>query len=123
MTWKNVQLGIHLLTINFAFATSSAVIIMDVLSSDIILNLILPLLPLYVLIALQHTSKRYHRLVRSAFTNKPRSHIKILGDICEGGHVNLLRWFLGRGKSDLGWSLLITGVENLLLRGKLQNVY
>ncbi len=92
---------------------------MDIISSDIILNLIFPLLPLFMLVALQHTSKKYHRLVLNYYPNNSRNHLKLLGEVCEGGYVNLLGWFLGRGESDLGWSLLISGVQDLLSNGEL----
>ncbi len=92
---------------------------MDLLSTDIIIHLILPLLPKHTLAALQHTSKRYHRLVLNVFPPASRNHLEILGEVCEGGFVNLLWWFLGPGKSDLHWSLLISGVRKLAKHGKI----
>ncbi len=87
---------------------------MDLLSTDIIMNLILPLLPKHALIALQHASHRYYRLVLSFFPYESRKHLKILGEICKSGFTNMLRWFLGRGRSELRWSLLIGGVAKLI---------
>ncbi len=93
--------------------------IMDVLSSDIIINVVSPFLPKCALVALQHTSKRYLRLVLSFFPNKSRNHLEILNELCEGGFINLLRWFLGRGKQDLHWSLLLSGLKVAIIHGKL----
>ncbi len=98
---------------------SIALLLMDLLSTDIISNVILPLMPKHALISLQRTSKRYHRLVLSCFPYELRMHLEILGEICEAGLVDLLRWFLGRGQSHLHWSLLISGVNKLLIIGKL----
>ncbi len=92
---------------------------MDLLSSDIIINIILPFLPKCAQIALLHTSKRYHQLVLNSFPKDSRNHLEILREICKGGFVNLLRWFLGRGKSDLRWSLLVHGVKELLMDGNI----
>ncbi len=92
---------------------------MDLLSTDIISNVILPLLQKHALLALLHTSKRYHRLVLSSFPYASRKHLVILAEICEGGFANALRWLIGRGKSDLHWTLLDRGVTKLVLHGKI----
>ncbi len=100
----------------------TAVDIMDLLSSDILINIIFPLLPKYAMIALQCTSWRYQRLVLSIFPYETRKHLEILDEICAHGCVNLLRWFLGREKCDLGWSPLFASFERLFVSGKLQYI-
>ncbi len=87
---------------------------MDLLPTDIIVNCILPFLHQHTFIALQCTSKRYHRLVVTYFPYESRKHLEILGEICKGGFVNLLRWFLGCGKPNLNWSLLVDGTRELI---------
>ncbi len=96
---------------------------MDQLSTDIIIHVILPSLPEHALITLQRTSKRFHRLVLSFFPYKLRKHLIILGEICQGGFLNLLRWFIGRGQSDLRWSLLVDSVTNLIRIGNFCYVF
>ncbi len=58
---------------------------MDLLSSDIIINVIFPLMPPYMLVVLQHASKRYHQLVLSGFPNKSQNHLEMLVEICKDG--------------------------------------
>ncbi len=86
---------------------------MDLISVDILINVILPRLPKHALVALQNASKRYCRLMLSSFPYDSRTHLEILGEILviyNDGFMNLLRWFLGRGRADLRWSLLVSGV-------------
>ncbi len=92
---------------------------MDLLSSDIVINIILPMLSKHAQVALQNASKRYYHLVLSCFPYQSRKHLDILGEVCDGGYANLLSWFLGRGKSDLRWSLLCGGAGELIIHGKL----
>ncbi len=87
---------------------------MDLLSTDIIVNVILPFLPKHALISMLYSSKRYHRLILSFFPYESRKHLEILGEICKSGFVNLLRWFLGRGRADLHWQLQVDGVIKLI---------
>ncbi len=75
---------------------------------------------MHALIAMQHTSKRYLELARRVDPRKPQKPLEILEEICEGGYLNLLRWFLGRGRSNLGWSLLVSGIQKLLHSGNQQ---
>ncbi len=91
---------------------------MDVLYDDI-MNLILSLLPKHALIALQHTCNRFHKRMRVSFPYASRNHLQILGEIFQSGNVCVLRWFLGRAKSDLRWSLRVNGVQTLLLHGNI----
>ncbi len=65
---------------------------MDLLSSDIIVNVILPRLPAKASenIPLKHASKRYHRLIGNIFSNNSQNNLEILREICEGGFVSLL---------------------------------
>ncbi len=95
---------------------------MDSLSNDIITNVILPKVPIHVLIALQFTSKRYFRLVRSFYPNA-QNQLSILEEICGNGFKNLLQWFLGHGAFELRWSLLVQGVKKLLCHGKYYYLY
>ncbi len=92
---------------------------MDLLSADIVINVVLPFLPKCSLVALDNSSKRYHRLILSWFPYASRKHLEILGEICECGYINMLRWFIGRGKLDLRWSLQTNGVRKLVTRGKI----
>ncbi len=96
---------------------------MDSLSNDVIVHLILSIVPIHALTALQFTSKRYHRLVRNFYLKKAQNKLEALGEICENGFLNLLSWFLGRGISELRWSLLVEGVKKLLCHGKYFYLY
>ncbi len=96
---------------------------MDLLSSDIIVNLILQILPKHAHVALQNTSKRYYHLVLSCFSYESRKPLDILGEVCDGGYMNMLRWFLGRGKLDLRWSLLVGGVRESVIHGKIMSIF
>ncbi len=78
---------------------------METLSSDILVNVLFPLLSASSLAALQFASKKYHRLVLSFLPRSPRNHFKILADVSSTGNITLLKWFIGRGPSDLKWSL------------------
>ncbi len=69
-----------------------------------------------------NTHKRYLELARRVDLRKRRKPLKILEKICEG-YLNLLRWFLGRGRSNLGWSLLVYGIQKLLHSGNLQFLF
>ncbi len=61
----------------------------------------------------QYLKRRCKSKVTCALRSTPHDHISKLGEVCECGYEALLKWFLGR--CDLGWSVLISGVEKLLL--------
>ncbi len=90
---------------------------MDRISNDIFTNVLLPYVPTHALTSLLHTSKRFRRLALS-IPRESQNHLEVLAEICKGGFVNLLTWLIGRGKSDLRWTLLDSDVKKLIVDGK-----